>query len=171
LPEPGQLVHLRQRRWLVEGVDQAPQLGEATLVHAACVDDDAQGEPVSVLWEHELDARVIEAMRRERGFAVNPWLTGSRFLVSHRLLVDPTRSANCGGCTTLWTAPSSTPMAGPTSARPANSSWNGGTENGRRRKKPWRYRWPEPLRDEVLARLLALDTQRAEVGRITLGDL
>jgi len=29
-------------------------------VHAACVDDDAQGEPVSVLWEHELDARVIE---------------------------------------------------------------------------------------------------------------
>jgi SNF2 family DNA or RNA helicase len=60
LPEPGQLVHLRQRRWLVEGVEQAPRSGEATLVHAACVDDDAQGEPVSVLWEHELDARVIE---------------------------------------------------------------------------------------------------------------
>ena len=60
LPEPGQLVHVRQRRWLVEGVEQAPRFGEATLVHAACVDDDAQGEPVSVLWEHELDARVIE---------------------------------------------------------------------------------------------------------------
>jgi hypothetical protein len=60
LPEPGQLVHLRQRRWLVEAVDEAPRLGEATLVHAACVDDDAQSEPVSVLWEHELDARVIE---------------------------------------------------------------------------------------------------------------
>ncbi len=60
LPEPGQLVHVRQRRWLVEGVDAAPRFGEATLVHAACVDDDAQGEPVSVLWEHELDARVIE---------------------------------------------------------------------------------------------------------------
>jgi hypothetical protein len=60
LPEPGQLIHLRQRRWLVEGVELAPRLGEATLVHAACVDDDAQGEPVSVLWEHELDARVIE---------------------------------------------------------------------------------------------------------------
>jgi hypothetical protein len=26
-------------------------------------------------------------------------------------------------------------------------------ENGRRRRKPWRYRWPEPARDEVLARL------------------
>jgi hypothetical protein len=59
LPEPGQLVHLRQRRWLVEGVETAPRFGEATLVHAACVDDDAQGELVSVLWEHELDARVI----------------------------------------------------------------------------------------------------------------
>jgi superfamily II DNA or RNA helicase len=60
LPEPGQLIHLRQRRWLVEAVEEAPRSGEATLVHAACVDDDAQGEPVSVLWEHELDARIIE---------------------------------------------------------------------------------------------------------------
>ncbi len=39
-------------------------------------------------------------------------------------------------------------------------------ENGRsRRKKPWRYRWPEPVRDEVLARLLALNAQRAEEER------
>jgi SNF2 family DNA or RNA helicase len=223
LPAPGQLVRLRQRRWLVEAVDPAPESGEATLVHAACVDDDAQGESVSVLWEHELDARVIEdagwkrvgeqrfddpelfaayartvrwncvtatdptlfqapfragirldayqleplrkalvlprvnlliaddvglgktieaglilrelllrrrvnfvvvaappsmlgqwseeldtrfglpftmvdrgfmaAMRRERGFSVNPWRTASRFLISHRLLVDPTYTA------------------------------------------------------------------------------
>ena len=35
-------------------------------------------------------------------------------------------------------------------------------ENGRRRRKPWRYRWPEPVRDEVLARLLAVNAQRAE---------
>jgi hypothetical protein len=220
LPEPGQLIHLRQRRWLVEAVEEASRSGDATLVQAACVDDDAQGEPVSVLWEHELDARVIEdagwrrvgeqrfddpelfaayartvrwgcvtatdpnlfqapfragirpdayqleplrkalvltrvnlliaddvglgktieaglilrelllrrridfvvvaappsmlgqwadeletrfglrftiidrafvaAMRRERGFSVNPWLTASRFLISHRLLIDPT---------------------------------------------------------------------------------
>jgi superfamily II DNA or RNA helicase len=32
-------------------------------------------------------------MRRERGFAVNPWRTGSRFLISNRLLVDGTYSA------------------------------------------------------------------------------
>ena len=30
-----------------------------------------------------------------------------------------------------------------------------------RRKKPWRYRWPDGVRDEVLARLLALNAQRA----------
>jgi hypothetical protein len=36
------------------------------------------------------------------------------------------------------------------------------SENGRRRKKPWRYRWPEPVRDEVLARLLALNAERAK---------
>jgi hypothetical protein len=35
-------------------------------------------------------------------------------------------------------------------------------ENGpRRRKKPWRYRWPEEIRDEVLARLLELNRRRA----------
>ena len=59
MPEPGQLIHLPQRRWLIESVEEAG-LGEATLVHAACVDDDAQGAQVAVLWEHELDARVIE---------------------------------------------------------------------------------------------------------------
>jgi hypothetical protein len=31
----------------------------------------------------------------------------------------------------------------------------------RRRKKPWRYRWPDDFRDEVLARLLALNQERA----------
>ena len=32
----------------------------------------------------------------------------------------------------------------------------------RKRKKPYRYRWPDDLRDEVLARLLALNKQRAQ---------
>jgi hypothetical protein len=54
MPKLGQLIHLRHRRWLIEAVEEAPLLGEATLVYAACVDDDAQGEPVSVLWKHEL---------------------------------------------------------------------------------------------------------------------
>jgi hypothetical protein len=32
----------------------------------------------------------------------------------------------------------------------------------RRKKKPWRYRWPDDTRDEVLARLLALNQERAK---------
>lgn len=31
----------------------------------------------------------------------------------------------------------------------------------RRKKKPWRYRWPDETRDEVLARLLKLNAERA----------
>jgi hypothetical protein len=31
-----------------------------------------------------------------------------------------------------------------------------------RRKKPWRYRWPDEFRDEVLARLLALNQECAQ---------
>lgn len=35
-------------------------------------------------------------------------------------------------------------------------------EMNSRRKKPWRYRWPEDVHDEVLARLLELNAQRAQ---------
>ncbi len=59
-PEPGRIALVRQRRYLVENVTASPSPGEATLVDLSCLDDDAQGEPLSVLWEHELDARVLE---------------------------------------------------------------------------------------------------------------
>src|SRR6185437_6281886 len=35
---------------------------------------------------------------------------------------------------------------------------------GRKRKEPWRYRWRDEDRDEVLARLLDLNRQRAADG-------
>ncbi len=35
-----------------------------------------------------------------------------------------------------------------------------------RKKKPWRYRWPGSVRDEVLARLLALNAERAQEERL-----
>ncbi len=35
-------------------------------------------------------------------------------------------------------------------------------EGTSKRKKPWRYRWPEEVHDEVLARLLKLNQERAE---------
>jgi hypothetical protein len=37
---------------------------------------------------------------------------------------------------------------------------------GRKKKKPWRYRWPDEVRDEVLARLLKLNAERAEEERL-----
>lgn len=37
-----------------------------------------------------------------------------------------------------------------------------GDEASTRRKKPWRYRWPDEVRDEVLARLLVLNADRAK---------
>ena len=58
-PEPGRIAHVRQRRYLVEGVMPPTNGSDATLVRLACVDDDAQGQPLEVLWEHELDAQVL----------------------------------------------------------------------------------------------------------------
>jgi hypothetical protein len=37
------------------------------------------------------------------------------------------------------------------------------------RKKPWRYRWPDDVRDEVLARLLELNQKRANDERLAGG--
>src|SRR5205085_6826469 len=40
------------------------------------------------------------------------------------------------------------------------------TGKTKKRKKPWRYRWPDEFRDTVLARLLELNKQRAEEQRL-----
>lgn len=40
-----------------------------------------------------LDRAYLTRIRRERGFGVNPWRTHSRFLVSHRLLIEETYAA------------------------------------------------------------------------------
>jgi len=59
LPSPGQFVRVRGRRWLVEDLDAVPS--EDTRVRLACVDDDAAGFGLDVLWERELDAAVLGA--------------------------------------------------------------------------------------------------------------
>ena len=59
-PEPGRIALVRQRRYLVENVTPPPSQGDAMLVDLSCLDDDAQGEPLSILWEHEIGARVLE---------------------------------------------------------------------------------------------------------------
>jgi hypothetical protein len=58
-PAPGQIVHVRQRRYLVESVTQPPKVGDATLVSLSCIDDDAQQEPLEVLWEAEVDPEIL----------------------------------------------------------------------------------------------------------------
>ncbi len=72
VPQTGQIVHVRQRLYLVEQVVPPPRGGDATLVRLSCVDDDAQGQPLSVLWEHELDAEIRNgenwAQIAKRGF-------------------------------------------------------------------------------------------------------
>lgn len=58
-PQPGNIVAVRQRLYLVEEVLPPAGTGDSTLLRLSCVDDDAQGEPLEVLWERELDAEVI----------------------------------------------------------------------------------------------------------------
>lgn len=59
---------------------------------------------MTIQWKDELEAKFglsfeiidrerIGEMRRLRGFSVNPWATGSRFIVSHRLLTDEVYAA------------------------------------------------------------------------------
>ncbi|HQP88571.1 MAG TPA: DISARM system SNF2-like helicase DrmD [Thermoanaerobaculia bacterium] len=61
LPEPGQLVRVRSRSWLVEEVVPPARPAEQTLVRLSCLDDDAQGDELAVLWEREVDAAVAGA--------------------------------------------------------------------------------------------------------------
>ena len=71
-PHPGDLVQVRTRHWLVEESVTPRAAGEQTLVHLVGVDDDNSERRLSVLWERELDARIVRhaAFDRlgERGF-------------------------------------------------------------------------------------------------------
>jgi hypothetical protein len=59
IPAPGQIVQVRQRLYLVEEVVEPTKAEDSTLVRLSCVDDDNQGEPLQVLWQREIDARII----------------------------------------------------------------------------------------------------------------
>jgi hypothetical protein len=56
VPAAGDFVEVRTRRWLVESVTGGDALVRARL---ACIDDDAQGERLEVLWRDEVDASII----------------------------------------------------------------------------------------------------------------
>lgn len=59
---------------------------------------------MTIQWRDELEAKFglsfdiidrerLGELRRQRGFSVNPWTTGARFIVSHRLLTDEVYAA------------------------------------------------------------------------------
>lgn len=56
VPSPGEIVRVRQRFYLVEDVIRARRKSDCTVVRLSCIEDDAQGQPLEVLWERELDA-------------------------------------------------------------------------------------------------------------------
>ena len=58
LPVPGQIARVRQRLYLVEGSVAPPRPGDSTLVSLSCVEDDAQGQRLDVLWEREIDPEI-----------------------------------------------------------------------------------------------------------------
>jgi len=51
IPEPGQLVAVRQRLYLVEQSVPPVNPGDSMLVRLSCVDDDAQGQTLDILWD------------------------------------------------------------------------------------------------------------------------
>ena len=59
IPVPGQIARVRQRLYLVEQTVPPVKSHDSTLVKLSCVDDDAQGQPLEVLWERELDPEIL----------------------------------------------------------------------------------------------------------------
>lgn len=58
IPNPGQIVRVRTRTWLVESVE-SEKLSSESVVSLACLDDDAQGDKLDVVWGLELDTEIL----------------------------------------------------------------------------------------------------------------
>ena len=59
-PQQGSFVRVRSRLYLVDDVAQGGP-GEEAIVHLSCLDEDAQGARLSVLWQSEVDAQIVDA--------------------------------------------------------------------------------------------------------------
>ena len=77
--QPGHVVHVRSRRWIVEEVHPPPpprRPRDSSIVRLSCLEDDALGEQLEVLWDLEVDARPPESEEEswrqvaERGFDI-----------------------------------------------------------------------------------------------------
>jgi len=56
-PQAGDVIRVRTRTYLIESVECA--VG-GNLIRMACLDDDAQGQPLETVWELELDREVLD---------------------------------------------------------------------------------------------------------------
>jgi hypothetical protein len=70
--EASQIVGVRSRQYWSRRSFRPPEPKHDTLVRLSCLADDAQGEPLEVLWERGVDAQIIGATPWEviaqRGF-------------------------------------------------------------------------------------------------------
>lgn len=65
MPRPGDIARVRHRQYLVDEVLAPAGVRDSnTLVRLTCLDDDAQGRPLAVLWERELGAQVLRPETR-----------------------------------------------------------------------------------------------------------
>ena len=64
VPEPGELVEVRRRQWLVSGVlphfEQEDAYKRQDLVTLESIEEDSDGERISVVWQIEPGARILE---------------------------------------------------------------------------------------------------------------
>lgn len=58
-PQPGQLVRVRSRQWLVDEVREPTAQGASPIVVLSCADDDNQGQSLEVFWDYEIDREII----------------------------------------------------------------------------------------------------------------
>jgi hypothetical protein len=58
MPEVGDFVELRGRRWLIEAAD--PQATDLPIINLSCISDDAQGERLDVLWDAEINPQILD---------------------------------------------------------------------------------------------------------------
>ena len=70
LPEVGELVQVRSRRWIVEGLTESGVPGESARVLPAGVDDDKAGRALEVLWDCRPDRWILSAVGEERIYSV-----------------------------------------------------------------------------------------------------
>lgn len=55
--ERGEFVHVRGRHWLVDEIEAHDEY--SSVVSLSCIDDDAQGDDLRILWEAEVDAYLL----------------------------------------------------------------------------------------------------------------